>query len=521
MSTESMMEFMTKHIEHVVYVMFENRGFDHMLGFLYESNQSAINWIPKSTEKQFRGLPNPLPKLPADASYYDDPANYKGPWKSIQKANGKYCCTPSVDPGEAFEYVTNQIYGKADNTGLSQEYQMKGFWLDWQKHRGRAGEDEILQCNSEKELPVLDALAKAFAVSDDYFCSVPTQTNPNRGFSLAGTSLGRIINQSACGKTFDSKTTIFNAFDKRHYGNPTATWKIYYPHYWYCSGHEQAYTRYMYKPLQQFKEDGAKFGGIGDDPNPNSGTFLADAAAGKLPALSYLEPVFIGERLLTDVSSYHPPTSLKQGEIFLHKIYKALRNSPKWDKTLLIVNFDEHGGTYDHVPPPTNASKPDDSPSSFDFKRFGVRVPFLLISPWIKNNTVIRPDPAGCAQVLPFDHTSILATLCKWKQIPYMSPGNTIEYELGERTRSAPTFEHVFSNEYDMNKLKAESIKPAECSDERCRYMASSTGRKFVEQAVTRATGFEAGSEDHNKAMENIQNNFSRPEDITRYIEQL
>jgi phospholipase C len=97
------------------------------------------------------------------------------------------------------------------------------------------------------------------------------------------------------------------------------------------------------------------------------------------------------------------------GEQLIHDVYYALRNGPNWNQTLLIITYDEHGGCYDHVPPPQGAVPPDHSAGEygFDFTRFGPRVPTVLVSPLIAAGTVFRVPDAS----MPLDHTSILKTL--------------------------------------------------------------------------------------------------------------
>jgi phospholipase C len=101
---------------------------------------------------------------------------------------------------------------------------------------------------------------------------------------------------------------------------------------------------------------------------------------------------------------------LAVGEKLLYDVYQALRSNPSvWEKTLLIITYDEHGGNYDHMHPPTGAIAPDNTvgPSGFDFTRFGVRVPAVLVSPLIPQSTILHAPTDGP----PFDHTSIIATL--------------------------------------------------------------------------------------------------------------
>ena len=104
-----------------------------------------------------------------------------------------------------------------------------------------------------------------------------------------------------------------------------------------------------------------------------------------------------------------PNYDVALGEQLIHDVYQAVRGGPGWPQTLLVITYDEHGGCYDHVPPPSGATPPDSNAGEFgfDFTRFGVRVPAVLVSPLIAPGTVFRA-PAGSA---PLDHTSILKTV--------------------------------------------------------------------------------------------------------------
>ena len=140
-------------------------------------------------------------------------------------------------------------------------------------------------------------------------------------------------------------------------------------------------------------------------------------------------------------NDYHPPTWVGPGEDFVNKVYEALiANTNAWARTLLIITFDEHGGTYDHVDPGWGAVQPDNyqGANGFLFNRYGVRVPTLLVSPWIPAGTVFR---AATGSAHPFDHTSLIATILKWKRVDPKQAG------LGERVASAPTFEDALGDE--------------------------------------------------------------------------
>jgi phospholipase C len=247
----------------------------------------------------------------------------------------------------------------------------------WYVFEGAAPE-WIMGCYAPETLPVLSALARGFAVCDHWYASAPTMTMPNRAFVCAGTSQGHMDDVT---KKF-TVPSIFGAL-----GTAGIAWKIY---------------GYSASPLTKldFPDTAAAaashYGHFSD--------FRTDAANGTLPAYAFLEPSWSSTG-----NSQHPNYNMALGEQLLFDTYRALRDGPAWGSTLLVVTYDEHGGCYDHVSPPWGARVPDDSVGEFgfDFTRFGVRVPTILVSPLIPAGTVHRV-PQGST---PFDHTSVLATI--------------------------------------------------------------------------------------------------------------
>ena len=469
------MTYMQDNIKHVVHVMLENRSFDHLLGWLrWNGAAKPKNHVPplRRNEKEFYGL-NGNEWLPSDATYFLPNGPYTYTQQPITKItpSGSFdnCEMPSSDPGEEFEHVAVQLQSRDGVTPM-------GFYIDYQSvYDWPLSSQDILGVFTPDTLPCLNTLAENFAVSDMWFSSVPTMTNPNRAFSLCGTSMGRINNNEdlntyrLCGQPYPNINTIFsvfNAYNQNNAGKPPVTWKLYsrwdwhnispWPEGWkfwqdvneagqlcYGATTGKYYTDYMFPKGFENMRWGGK-GTITD--------FHTDVSNNTLPAFSYIEPTFFPQTIeLSLLTDYHPPESVYRGETFVREIFNALTSNPAvWAKTLLIITFDEHGGTYDHIMPPSNAIPPDRNTNpNFDFKRYGVRIPTLLISPWVTPGTIFRagyyPEVAD-KRSLPFDHTSVLATLCKWKGIPYQDKARYPDYYLGDRTASAPTFENVITN---------------------------------------------------------------------------
>ncbi|MEM6996885.1 MAG: alkaline phosphatase family protein, partial [Myxococcota bacterium] len=127
------------------------------------------------------------------------------------------------------------------------------------------------------------------------------------------------------------------------------------------------------------------------------GEFFDDAAAGELPAVSYIDPAFSFEPNVGNDD--HPPADIRDGQAFIASVYNALANSPHWERCLLIITYDEHGGFYDHVAPPNDAV--DELP---EFQQLGFRVPSLVVGPHVRK---------GCVSATRLDHVSLLSTITR------------------------------------------------------------------------------------------------------------
>ncbi len=427
-----------KNIEHVVVLMLENRSFDSLLGRLYTPADPPANHIPQLPRvggTPFFGLEF------VDVSQFTNEAVVDGQTISQAPAGGvRATNSPGHDPGEEFAHVNVQLFGSDPPSGPAT---MAGFLQDYATVSGLDAEAvrQIMHGYRPPDVPILSALAREYAVSDSWFASVPTQTNANRAFSLAGTSLGLIDNgyytTAPVKYILDNDKidtdTIFNVLSRNGLDSPD-DWSVFWSEAYPPVITSQPYTRNLFPRLEDAKFD-SHFRPLDE--------FYARARQGALPKLSYVEPkwggAILGNKVQILGTEYHPPEDIQTGEWFVRSIYEQLvSNADAWAKTLLVILFDEHGGLFDHVPPPPatppwgtgRPSFPVQYP--FNFDRYGVRVPALLVSPWVERSTVFRSPTA-----VPYDHTSLLSTLLAWL-LPNVAPQ---DWGLGERVLEAPTLD--------------------------------------------------------------------------------
>lgn len=403
-------------IEHVVVLMLENRSFDNLLGWLYDSSNPPKRIIaPAGSPKIFQGL---------DGANFTNPTAFQGGTPVPVQRGTDNMSIPTPDPNEKFKHMNQQIFG----ANVSGKYwlppegapaTMNGFVVDYGEAKDSSPTiaKQIMQTYTPDQVNAMSTLAYDYAVSDAWHASNPTQTLPNRAFMAAGTSEGRVNNLPL--PVYGAKT-IFNVLEDKG-----IDWRVYSP-----SKILPSLTRIAMVQLWDPLLDG-HFHSIDQ--------FEDDAKNGRLQPYTFLEPTFIEDTLdQARVTSEHPPTDVCAGDHYLAKIWDIVRHSPNWGQMLFIVTFDEHGGCSDHIPTPWGAAAPDSDSDpgdeGFGFNRFGVRIPTLMASPFLDDGTVFRsPDPN-----LPFDHTSILATVLDW-----------LGLERGEldsqRVAQAPTFECIFN----------------------------------------------------------------------------
>lgn len=410
--------------DHLVVVMGENRSFDNLLGYLYTPEN-----LPKGAS--FEGL--------AFGDYSNTgPDGTEYPVHVHEGLTDDIMERPNPDPGEEYPHVNTQLFNRVDpedNADLwvdamkapynapekGQKPDNSGFVNDYYiNYRRLLGGDEppqrelkhIMGSFSPEMLPVLSTLAKEFAVFDHWFCAVPSQTFCNRSFFHSSTSHGFVTNMNGGGykkwMTAKGAPTIFNELD-----DAGVDWRIYYDELQLLS-----FTGVLHaQVLEQFWKS---------DHFATMEQFYEDVKNGDLPPYSFIEP-----RMVYNHNDFHPPvgtlresdvegmevlnstvSDVRAGEALIHDIYSAIKNSASGEgsnavNTLLLITFDEHGGTYDHVAPP--AAKPPHSDAKpgemgFTFDRLGCRVPAIAVSAYTAKNTIINDQ---------MDHGSVLKTLCE------------------------------------------------------------------------------------------------------------
>jgi phospholipase C len=388
--------------------MFENRSFDNLLGYLYADGR--------------------LPAGETFAGLQGDPIRMDGPHGRTYETHAytgttdEVMSSPRPDPGEDYPHVNTQLFGTVDpeSNAHSQVAEMvapynapaagaaptmHGFVHDYhnafQMELGRkptADELEMaLGAFTPDMLPVLSSLARNFAVFDGWHCGVPGPTFCNRSFFHASTSHGYVTNHDNGGtekwhRKSAAAPTIFNRLDEAG-----ISWAVYYDDSQHIS-----MTGLIHKPvLERFWH--TNFFPMSD--------YYASAADGTLPAYAFIEP-----RMLYDHNDMHPPvgtidatdirgvevtggaiSDVRAGEALLHEIYTSVRESASTtgsnaSNTMLLVVFDEHGGTFDHVPPPA-ATPPGDGrrgEMDFTFDRLGLRIPAIAISAYTGAGTIVH-----------------------------------------------------------------------------------------------------------------------------------
>jgi len=375
------------NVKHVFVLMLENRSFDGLLGF---SGITATDVVSKKR----RTIPQPT------GEYYYGGQNWPVTSPGINPM--------PLDPGHEFPDTLEQLCGQGatypsggpyppiTNSGFVSNYALNG--------GGKVSGSKLgdpLCCFSKTQVPVITALAEAFCICDGWCSSMPGPTWPNRLFVHAASSGGLDHSPSAVdiayymafGYSFENGT-IFDRLEQMN-----LPWRIYEGDSWPLS--------FALKNMTKYWLEGGHFeffDKFASDVQSTSSPYA--------PVYTFIEPSYGAiTSNFTCGTSQHPLDDIARGEWLIKCTYEAIRNSPVWDTSLLIVTWDEHGGFFDHVAPPGTAMPPGDKPtwpnnnqSGFTFSQYGVRVPTLVVSPYILPNAI---------DGRLYDHTTVLATLEK------------------------------------------------------------------------------------------------------------
>jgi len=349
-------------IKHVVVLMLENRSFDCMLGKLYPSDGTFEGLTGQETN-DYAGRPVPV-------------------W-AAKSINPDIATIPDPDPGELFTDMTKQLFADGAVTAPPA---MSGFaanYMTLPKADKPFLPNSVMHYFTPEQVPVISTLARSFAVCDQWYASAPCQTWPNRFFAHTGTAQGS-VNNGNFPIPFPAPS-IFGLLSAHN-----VSWRVYF--------HDVPQSLllrdvWLRAPLHYRFFD----------------QFLVDASS--------IEPRYFTDAFLRNIpNDEHPPHNVLFGEQLIARVYTALRQSPSWKNTLFILTFDEHGGCYDHMPPPAAVPPDNFRQDGFAFDRYGVRVPAVIVSPYIPAGLKLRAAPQGLPQIgppYPFDHTSILATVRK------------------------------------------------------------------------------------------------------------
>ena len=382
-------------LEHLFVLMLENRSFDHMLGFSGITGREAVSDQPTrvlgltgTESNRFNG----------QVFTVSQPADFVMP----------------IDPGHEFSDVLHQLCGSSAVYSPGGPYPAidgSGFVAAYASSGGQANSGEIMKCYAANQLTVLNALAREFAICDQWYASMPGPTWPNRMFAHAASSGGldhsptvqEIVQWETISGFSFPHGSIFDALKGRNIAR-----RLY-------AGDDFP----MVAALQ----------GIGLGDIRHYSQFAGDLQLGDFPfRYVFIEPSYDVLNDYQNGASEHPRGDVTRGEALIKSTYEAIRNSRFWDTSALIVLWDEHGGFYDHAIPPAAAAPGDTAPDAahnqhhFTFQQYGPRVPAIVVSPLIPKNVIDHRL---------YDHASIPSTLEHWLGLGPLTGRDAAANQLG------------------------------------------------------------------------------------------
>jgi phospholipase C len=334
-------------IEHVIVLMLENRSFDHMLGYLSLGRRGTeVDGLQKGMANEHGGRSYRIFSLRRTAFTKAQDPCHSGDCVDEQVANG--------NGGFAANYIETREDPAATDPVVVMGYYDGG------------------------QLPIYDFLARHFCVCDRWFCSVRGATFPNRLYAAAGRGAGSRDNATPPVYHLPSVVRQLDKFG--------ASWR-WYTHELFATiwAIDRDYVPKTFDNVRPFSS-----GLTSDD-------FFSAAREGTLPNVSWIDPNFVDLGGAVGSNDDHPPADVRAGQELVLRVFNALVRSPAWERTLLVITYDEHGGFFDHVEPP---AAEDDDPRP-EFHAYGPRVPAIVVSPRL--GTRVSHEV--------FDHTSIIKTV--------------------------------------------------------------------------------------------------------------
>ena len=356
-------------IENAVFVMMENHSLDNILGML-PAYSPAHRW-------SFDGLP-------------------------LDRTGKPIAANPNKTGASVMSYELPDL---CPFQGLSQDWNNAHLQYNNGANNGfvvTTDSDTPMGYFTPDQFPVTYAIAKNYPISDRHFCSMLGQTLPNRRYYFSATSSGYVNDDDGSLLVDAANGTIFNRLDAGK-----VAWRLY----------TDGTPTPDYFPSFRSAEQ-ANCSGLNQ--------FFGDAKAGTLKTVTYVEAN-------GNYQSEENPQDVAYGENFIQSVVGACQDSPQWSKLALFITYDEHGGYYDHVPPPA-ATPPDDiapmlglsSDGTYKagFDRYGFRVPMMVVSPWAQPNAYVSHKVT--------DHTSQLAFLESWLNLPPMTRRDAAAWNMSD-----------------------------------------------------------------------------------------
>jgi len=355
-------------IKHVVTLMMENHSFDNILG-----------WVPG------------IGDLTGEEYNLLDPADTNSQKFYVGKG-ADYCTLP--DPNHDLPSTSYQLYApfSPPDNGAGTPTN-GGFAANFNSITGSP--QTIMNCFTPDQLPATTTLASTFTTCTNFFAGLPGPTNPNRLFAHSATSMGYTEN------IFNS-VNVNTIYQSLMHNDPPYDWGIHY---------QDFSVAHLISPLNTYPNIIQDYGLT---------VFYEKIKNETLPNYTFLTPLISPYQDMYP-NTQHPVYDIRGGDMLIKEVYESLRNSTYWNTTLLIITYDEHGGFWDKKAPPTAVNPTPNAksdPDPFNFTRAGVRIPTILVSPWL---------PSAVDDVI-YDLSSVPASIKKLFNLtaPFLSDRDAV-----------------------------------------------------------------------------------------------